>query len=87
LGATFEKSRKRFKNIELGSEIIDLIEQMKRPNIEFRPSIDQIINFLFEYCDKKNYSGRIQVVSILKNKKIFNQPFFNDNLSEIKKYL
>lgn len=87
MGCTFENTRKRWKNIEIEKEIIELIEEMKKEEYQLRPSIDKILERLILYCDKKKYSDSIEIIPYLKKRKIFIQPFFNDNLSSLKKFL
>jgi hypothetical protein len=85
LGCTFFDSKKRWRNIEIGDEIIEIIEKMKKVKIELRPSIDQILEKLIKYCDEKNYSNSIDIIPFLKENKIFIQTPLNENLSNLKK--
>ena len=78
MGSTFEQTRKRWKNIEIGEEIIELIQEMKNEEFNMRPSIDKILERMILYCDEKNYSESIEIVGYLKQKKIFLQTFFNE---------
>ena len=84
-GCSFLFSRNRCDNIEIGEEIIEMIEEMKSEDFKKRPSIDKLIEKLIVYCDKKKYSDSIEIVVSLKENKTFVQtPFNNDTFNSLK---
>ena len=68
MGCTFDQTRKRWKNIEIGEEIIVLIEEMKNEDFNKRPSIDKTLEVLVLYCDEKKYSHSIDIIPFFERK-------------------
>ena len=84
LGATFDFSSKRWRNIKIGEKVIKLIEEMKSEDFKKRPSVDNLLDRLVQYCDEMNYSESIDIVPFLKENKVFIQSPINEDLSLIK---
>jgi hypothetical protein len=84
LGCTFHFTRKRWKNIEIGEEIIQTIEEMKKQEMKTRPTLSKIIERLIKYSTRRRYSDSIDIVISLKEKKDFIQPNFYEDLTLIK---
>ena len=85
MGCTFEFAKKRWKNIELGEEITNLIKEMKNEKeIKNRPSIEKSLKRLILYCDEKKYSDSIDIIPFLKENKNFIQTPFNEDLPSLK---
>ena len=87
MGVTFDFTRKRWKNIDLGEEITKLIDEMKSNEIEMRPSVDQIFERILDYCKRKVYSDSIDIISFLSENKTFIQPPFYEDLFTIKQFI
>ena len=86
MGSSFDFIRRRWRTIEIGEEIFELIKEMKDDEIDLRPSIDQALGRLIKYCDEKKYSNSIDIIPFLKEKKVFVQLTFNDeDISPLKK--
>ena len=66
--------------MEIGEEIIELIEEMKNEDFNLRPSINKILERLINYCDEKKYSHSIDIIPFLKANKTFIQTPFNDKI-------
>ena len=87
MGHSFQQTKKRWRNIEIGEKIVELIEEMKNEDYKLRPSIDKLLERLRLYCDEKNYFDSIDIVPFLNENKTFIQTPFNNDISLLKKFL
>ena len=85
MGKVFEKAIGRLKGkILIDQEIIQIIESLKKENMEERISIDEALERLINYCEQKKYSNSIDIIDYLKkyNKNFIQEPF-SDDLSSV----
>ena len=87
LGCSFYKLTERWKRIEIGQEIKNMIEEMKCHDFKKRPSIDNLMERLNKYCDQNKYSDSIDIITHLKENQTFVQDFYNDDILTLKNSL
>ena len=87
LGCTFYFAKKRWRNIEIGEEVVVLIEEMMNKELNKRISLENIFQRLENYCKSKTFSECSDILSKSKTEYPYVQLHYNEDLKTLKNLL